>query len=99
MARLASSVAALTAAGPAPAPALSATERSAVLTARDVVVAELRGLSAALLRVGPRSVRGELRLIAASPAHALYLALADLPLAAGADRMSLLDAVTADGGR
>lgn len=98
MAQLVGSVAALTAAGPAPTPTLSATERSAVLTARDVVVAELRGLSAALLRLGPRGVRGELRLIAARPAHALYLALADLPPAAGADRMSLLDAVAADGG-
>lgn len=98
MARLVGSVAALTAAGPPPAQTLSASECGAVLTARDVLVAELRSLSGALLRLGPDSVRGELGLIAASPAHALHLALVGLPPAAGADRMSLIDALAADGG-
>ena len=95
MARLARAVAALTAAGPAAARTLQGQQRQAVLVARNTLAAELRDLTGAVLGhpARPEAVRSDLKLITASPAHALYAALSSVPVLAEPG-LSLTDALT-----
>ncbi len=104
MARLTYAAATLTTNSPPPAWSLPAEQVQPVLVARDTVTSAVRDLAAAVLRAEPPTARAAADAVT-EPAAAgdgallgLQHALATLEPAAGADRPSLTQALTAGGG-
>jgi len=104
MARLTHAAATLTTTSPPPAWSLPAEQVQPVLVARDTVTSAVRDLAAAVLRAEPPTARAAADAVT-EPAAAgdgallgLQHALATLEPAAGADRPSLTQALTAGGG-